>query len=136
MWTNLVEYFQVTPTYVQTLIDGTVITHSFNPVGVQALSHSVGSTYFSIIDNSGTNVYGSTIFANTGYANCPLPGVPIELVRDGGQVMKTTSAPDGTFSFSVALGVAVEGFEVGTAVGTSVGGFPFSLLLHESPLKT
>ena len=98
----------MTPSYVQILTDGTVITHSFNPVGTQALSHSVGSASFNIIDNSGTNVWGSTLFANTGSANCPLPGVPIELIRDNGQIMKTNSAADGTFSFSIALGEPVQ----------------------------
>ena len=98
----------MTPSYVQTLSDGTVITHSFNPLGTQALSHSVGSVYILIIDNSGTNVYGSTLFANTGSARCPLPGVPIELIRDDGQIMRANSAADGTFSFSIALGEAVQ----------------------------
>ena len=107
-WTNLIEYFTVTPSYVQTLSDGTVITHSFKSVGTQALSHSVGVAFISILDNSGTNVYGSTLFANTGAAGCPLPGVPIELIRDNGQVMKTNSAADGTFSFSISLGEPVQ----------------------------
>ena len=107
-WTNLIEYFEVTPSYVQILSDGAVITHSFNPIGTQALSHSMGVAMISIIDNTGTNVYGSTTFANTGSANCPLPGVPIELIRDNGQIMKATSAADGTFSFSVALGEPVQ----------------------------
>ena len=107
-WTNLVEYFEVTPSYTETLLDGTVITHSFNSVGTQALSHVAGSASLTITDNTGTNVYGSTLFANTGSANCPLPGVPVELVRSNGQVMRTNSAADGTFSFSISLGEAVQ----------------------------
>ena len=107
-WTNLIEYFEVTPSYVQTLTDGTVIVHSFTPVGTQTLSHAVGAASISIIDNTGTNIYGSTLFAYTGPAICPLPGVPIELVRDNGQVLKTNSAVDGTFSFSAALGEPVQ----------------------------
>ena len=98
----------MTPSYVQTLSDGTVIAHSLDPVGIQALSHSVGSASFSIIDNSGTNVYGSTLFANTGTARCPLPGVPVELIRNNGQIMRANSAADGTFSFSIALGEPVQ----------------------------
>ena len=107
-WTDLIEYFQITPSYVQTLTDGAVIVHSFSPVGTQALSHTVGYASLTIIDNTGTNIYGSTIFDNTGLATCPLPGVPIELVRDNGQILKTNSAADGSFSFSVALGEPVQ----------------------------
>ena len=80
-----------------------VITHSFSPIGTKGLSHAVGTAYFSIVDTTTTTVYGSTIFANTGLARCPLPGVPVELIRDNGQVMNTNSAADGTFSFSIAL---------------------------------
>lgn len=107
-WTNLIEYFNIIPSYIQTLSDGAVITHSFQTVGTQALSHAIGSITLSVIDNTGTNIFGSTQFANTGAALCPLPGVPIELVRDSGQVMKTNSAADGTFSFSIALGEPVK----------------------------
>ena len=53
-------------------------------------------------------MYGSTLFANTGSARCPLPGVPIELIRDNGQIMRANSAADGTFSFSIALGEPVQ----------------------------
>ena len=81
-----------------------VISHSFDTVGMQKFSHSIGSALFTITDNTGTIVYGSTLFANTGSAVCPLPGVPVELTRGNGQVMKTTSASDGTFSFSISLG--------------------------------
>ena len=107
-WTNLIEYFAVTPSYVQTLSDGTVIIHSFNPVGIMQMSHKLGSATISIIDITGTNVYGTTLFDNTGSASCPLPGVPVELIRDNGQILKTNSAADGTFSFSVALGEPVK----------------------------
>ena len=48
------------------------------------------------------------MFANTGSASCPLAGVPIELLRSNGQVMQTTSAADGTFSFSISLGEPVQ----------------------------
>ena len=85
-----------------------VIVHSFNAVGVQKFSHSLGTASFSIIDNTGTNVYGTTLFANTGTAVCPLPGVPVELTRGNGQVLRTTSASDGTFSFSISLGEPVQ----------------------------
>ena len=107
-WTNLIEYIAVTPSYVQTLSDGTVIIHSFNPVGIIQMSHKLGSATISIIDITGTNVYGTTLFDNTGSASCPLPGVPVELIRDNGQILKTNSAADGTFSFSVALGEPVK----------------------------
>ena len=85
-----------------------MIAHSFVPVPIQKLSHAIGTLTLSIIDNTGTNVYGSTLFANTESAYCPLPGVPVELLKGNGEVMKTESASDGTFSFSITLGESAQ----------------------------
>ena len=109
-WTNLIEYFKVTPSYTEFLNDGTTIPHTFTPLGVQQFSHTLGVAQLHITDETGSVVYGSTVFANTGSFTCPLPGVPITLVRANGQKMTTSSGADGTFSFSITLGESVTVF--------------------------
>jgi hypothetical protein len=106
-WDNLIEYFTVSAAYDQIMSDGTVITHTFEPVNMQSLSHVVGVLLLNIQDTTTTTIYGSTVFDNVSPFNCPLPGVPIELIRDNNEILRTVSAPDGTFDFTVTLGEAV-----------------------------
>ena len=97
----------MTASYTEYLIDGTTIPHVFTPLGMQQFSHSLGVAQLHITDETGSVVYGSTVFANTGPFNCPLPGVPIFLLKANGQTMTTVSGADGTFSFSITLGESV-----------------------------
>lgn len=106
-WINLVEYFSVYVENDQVLSDGTIIAHSFDPLPIQAFSHAVGTTVIMITDTTETTIYGSTLFDNVGGLNCPMPGVPVELTRDNGDKITTTSASDGSFAFTVTLGEPV-----------------------------
>ena len=100
----------------------------FTPLGIQQFSHSLGVAQLHITDETGSVVYGRTLFANTGPFTCPLPGVPISLLKANGQTMTTVSGADGAFSFSITLGESVtvwippyQGFSWSTALSLGQG---------------
>ena len=107
-WVNQMEYFNVTASLVETMSDGTVISHDFSPASLIVTNQHLGSSSISITDTTTVTVFGKVIFdPNIVDQNiCPFAGVPIVMMEDSGTNQTVTSALDGSFKFSLTRGEA------------------------------
>lgn len=108
-WNNRIEYFNVSSNFSETMGDGTVIDHVFSPAyQVISLSHSLVSVV-TITDNTSVSIFGSVVYDPNfvDQNNCPFAGVPVKMMTSKGLDTSVTSAPDGSFTFSVTRGDTV-----------------------------
>jgi len=108
-WNSTTEYFIITPSKVDTLMDGTVIEHVFSPATQSvSLHHLMSGMKIKFTDNTTVSIFGKVAFdpANTAFNDCPFPGVPVALLDAYGQETIHVTDSDGLFSFSVDKGTA------------------------------
>ena len=107
-WVNQIEYFNVTANLVETMIDGTVITHVYSPASSVISTQHLGSSTVSITDETSVTVFGRVIFDPNvvDQYNCPIGGVPVVVMESNGKNSTATSALDGSFVFSITRGEA------------------------------
>ena len=105
-WVNQIEYFNVTASLVETMMDGTVITHVFNPASNVVSTQHLGTSSVSIKDETSVTIFGRVIFDPNivDQNNCPFAGVPVIVMEASGKNESVTSALDGSFAFSVTRG--------------------------------
>jgi len=110
-WTNLVEYFNVTAEKIDVMPSGEGVSHQFLPPSqILSLSHSIGKVSTSIIDKTSVALTGYVRLdpINVGGNDCPLAGVPVNLLKSNGEVKTVISAPDGFYQFTIIQGEAVQ----------------------------
>ncbi len=111
LWNNSIEYFNVTAFKQDSLKDGTIITHVFEPSSqVLSVTHLREGISVSIVDNTSVTIYGKTAFDPNfidGY-NCGFGDVPVIMIDEDGEETYTTTNADGSFNFTITRGTEVE----------------------------
>jgi len=109
-WTNLFEYFNITAEKIEVMPNGATVYHEFiPPTQVLSFSHSIGKASVSFVDNTSVTISGYVRFdpLNVGGNDCPLAGVPVNMLKSTGEVMTVISATDGFYQFSASQGEEV-----------------------------
>ena len=101
-----IEYFNVTVQKTETLLDGTILEHSFFPPFQKIELQHLSQRTISFTDNSSITIIGRIIFdpSNTNNNICPFSGVKINMIDGAGTLTTTISGTDGSFNFTVGHG--------------------------------